>query len=360
MNVNLFCKKRWNNFAMLLFLSGFYFILKFGLHNFEQDRRYCTLSKNVAVRNYIKRIVKTTSSSKPENIGWYLVQLIADYFYKHRHETCLLTTDRCRKPYFLLLFVTSHIENFGRRSVIRKTWGNKSIASNMKIMFLVGLSEKLVVLELLESESKEYKDVLLGNFFEDFYLLTYKIQMSFEWASKYCEFKFLLKTDDDVFVDILRLLKLLKHKRFPSSFFYGGDAQRKSTVWREGKYGVQESEYKNSFYPPYCSGAGYIVSQDVVRKMTALFSTVKFFKIDDVYVGMLAQLLNQKVYRISNIYFQANNCELQPDALFQHKVCSDDCMEQLHKNASLIQLELKKSEFNIPSKTNKLQGMKSN
>ena len=360
MNVNLLRKKPWNNLAMLLFLSGFYFILKTGLHNFEQNGRYCTLTKNVAVQNYIKRIVKTTSSSKPVNIGWYIAQLTTEYFYTDRRETCLLTTDRCRKSYFLLVFVTSHIENFERRSVIRKTWGNNSIASDMKIMFLVGLSEKMVVLELLENESKEYKDVLLGNFFEDFYLLTYKIQMSFEWASKYCEFKFLLKTDDDVFVDILRLLRLLKHKRFPSSFFYGGDAQRKSTVWREGKYGVQESEYKNSFYPPYCSGAGYIVSQDVVRKMVALFSSVKFFKIDDVYVGMLAQVLNQKVYRISNIYFQVYNCELQPDALFQHKVCSDVCMEQLHKNASLIQLELQKPEFSTHSKTNKLQSMRSN
>lgn len=360
MNVTLLCKKPWNKFTMLLFLCGFYFILKIGLNDFEQNGRYCTVTKNVAIQNYIKRIVETTSSSKSVNIRCYVIQLITKYFFKDRHETCLLTTDRCSKPYFLLIFVTSHIKNFERRSVIRKTWGNRSIASDMKIMFLVGLSEKLALLELLESESKEYKDVLLGNFFEDFYLLTYKIQMSFEWASKYCEFKFLLKTDDDVFVDILRLLRLLKHKRFPSSFFYGGDAQRKSTVWRDGKYGVHESEYKNSFYPPYCSGAGYIISQDVVRKMAGLFSTVKFFKIDDVYVGMLAQVLNQKVYKISNIYFQVYNCELQRDALFQHKVCSDDCMEQLHKNASLIQQELHKPEFSTPTKTNKLQGMQSN
>ena len=94
--------------------------------------------------------------------------------------------------------------------------------------------------------------------------------------------------------------------------------------------------------------------------MTGLFSSVKFFKIDDVYVGMLAQVLNQKVYKISNIYFQVYTCELQRDALFQHKVCSDDCMEQLHKNASSIQQELHKPEFSTPTKTNKLQDMQSN
>ena len=51
---------------------------------------------------------------------------------------------------------------------------------------------------------------------------------------------------------------------------------------------VTYEEYNETRYPDFCPGFGYILSQDVVRAFVDTFSSLPFFRLDDVYVGMLA------------------------------------------------------------------------
>ena len=46
--------------------------------------------------------------------------------------------------------------------------------------------------------------------------------MAFEWASTYCNFSFLLKMDDDTFVNVKRLISVLAKPEIPKEKLYVG------------------------------------------------------------------------------------------------------------------------------------------
>ena len=59
-------------------------------------------------------------------------------------------------------------------------------------------------------------------------------------------------------------------------------------VRREGKWNVSYEEYNHTHYPDFCSGAGFVMSYDVIECLVPLFDVMKPYRMDDVYVGMLA------------------------------------------------------------------------
>ena len=71
-----------------------------------------------------------------------------------------------------------------------------------KTVFLLGHAVGDSILnEYLEAEGKIHRDLIRGAQKEHYHNLTLKTQTGLEWASKYCDFEFLLKADDDVFVN---------------------------------------------------------------------------------------------------------------------------------------------------------------
>jgi len=68
--------------------------------------------------------------------------------------------------------------------------------------------------------------------------------MAFEWAARYCSFSFLLKTDDDVFVNTRRLIDVLRLKSTPKKGLYMGKVNHNPIVQRgKGKWRVSYIEY---------------------------------------------------------------------------------------------------------------------
>ena len=59
-------------------------------------------------------------------------------------------------------------------------------------------------------ESKKYGDIILGDYDEDDIssVISLKTGMLLEWAYKYCNFRYLLKTFDDTFVNLKNLFDL--------------------------------------------------------------------------------------------------------------------------------------------------------
>ena len=55
----------------------------------------------------------------------------------------------------------------------------------------------------LEVESQEYGDLVQGDFLDNYYNLSYKGIMGNLWVAEFCsQAEFLVKTDDDIFVDM--------------------------------------------------------------------------------------------------------------------------------------------------------------
>ena len=210
----------------------------------------------------------------------------------NKHHTTLITTSICLKDYFLLILVSSAPSNVGRRRGIRLTWGAEhSTKPWWKTYFLVAQTRDRNLSESLLHEGDAFGDLIRADYFDDYWNQTLKIQMGFEWASRYCNFSFLLKVDDDVFVNMSALLSSLTNPSMPKYKLYMGLLWQKLPVrrYKGDKWEVTKEEYEPDFYPDYCPGFGFVLSFDVVHSFVNLYQVVKPFKIDDVYVGMLAE-----------------------------------------------------------------------
>ena len=70
-------------------------------------------------------------------------------------------------------------------------------------MFCTGSTFDENIQRSLEEESQEYGDLVQGDFLDNYYNLSYKAIMGNLWVAEFCsQAEFLVKTDDDMFVDM--------------------------------------------------------------------------------------------------------------------------------------------------------------
>ena len=72
--------------------------------------------------------------------------------------------------------------------------------------------------------------------------------MLFEWAVTYCNFSFLLKLDDDVFVHIPRVLSFLSAPNTPKKKLYAGNHYTNNVPFKGGKWKVTYEEYYETIF----------------------------------------------------------------------------------------------------------------
>ena len=208
----------------------------------------------------------------------------------NKHKTKLTSNAACAQHYFLLILVSSAPSNVQRRKDIRQTWGvDTAIQPRWKTVFLVAQTRLQNESDSLLQENNAIGDLVRADYFEHYWNQTLKIQMGFEWAARYCKFSFLLKADDDSFVNPKRLITLLADPSTPQEKLYMGQLYTNNKPFRGGKWKVSYEEYNKTNYPDFCPGFGIIFSTDVVHLFVDLFQVVPKFRLDDVYIGLLAE-----------------------------------------------------------------------
>ena len=222
------------------------------------------------------------------------------------HKTTLITNRTCAQYYSLLILVSSAPANLKRRNYIRETWAfERAFKPRWTTVFLIAQTRIQSESNSLLKEDEVYGDLVRADYYDHYWNQTLKIQMGFEWATLYCKFAFLLKTDDDVFVNSAGLLSFLSEPTRPKKKLYMGEHRRNRPALREGKWKVTKEEYNETYYPDFCPGFGYVLSHDVVISFVKSFAFVPYFRLDDVYVGMLANRTGIKV--VHNAGFELNS-----------------------------------------------------
>ena len=272
------------------------------------------------------------------------------------HKTYLISREQCTQKIFLLIMVFTSPAYFDRRSVIRKTWAtDPTMKTRWKTVFLLGQAAgKSVQNEYLKVEGMMHRDLIRGAQEEHYHNLTLKTQMGLEWASKYCDFQYLLKADDDVFVNPYLLMDYLRKPNTPKTKLYTGACRYGNRPFRGGKYGVSVEEYNRTTYPGFCNGPAYVLSSDMVHKLVEMFDvSKKHFKLEDVYIGLLVEQMGD-VKAVSHSSFRySGQCKLYPDTFSQHRA-SVQCMEELHNLAMKDTIDSVRSYRNTVNNTEQL------
>jgi len=129
--------------------------------------------------------------------------------------------------------------------------------------------------------------------------LSYKGVAALKWITTYCSHAvYVMKCDDDVFVNMFALLKHLND-------LYVHNFRRHliiCLVWwrmhvlRNGKWGIPKDEIPDDLYPVYCSGMGFVMTTDAAVAMYRVSFYVPFRWVDDAYItGYLPRALGGSV-----------------------------------------------------------------
>ena len=202
------------------------------------------------------------------------------------------------KRNLLLLMIFSRPVDVDRRQCIRATWGrtfHRSSSDVVARVFLLGISGEKD--KATHQEAKKYGDILLDGFRDTYLNLTLKTIMAYNWFKSKCSnVDFLMKTDDDMYVNTAALVTALQTKR---------NWQMKMIGYCMGYYPVKRDlskkwampwdEYPDTQYPYYCSGTGYVIGGTAARKVAAVLKWIPVFRVEDAYIGVALTHLEDKV-----------------------------------------------------------------
>lgn len=199
------------------------------------------------------------------------------------------------RPLLLLVLVHSSPTNYAKRQTIRETWGQNT--DTVKVVFMLGSVKNESIMNDVYQENELYQDIAQGNFVDSYRNMTYKHVMVFKYAIYNCPHaKYVLKTDDDVFVNMPRMIDFLNLDLSP----YGASNLLFCTPYRDArvmrsyrsKWRVGFHEYPDKYYPAYCPGWALLYSPDVLFGLYKKVQKSKYFWIDDVLItGTLAKEL---------------------------------------------------------------------
>jgi hypothetical protein len=215
-------------------------------------------------------------------------------------------TNLCKfKTKFIFIYIFTNVESFTKRQLIRDTWANKSLnLFNFNLVFIIGKTNHLnkTIDKLLILEQYKYNDLIQGNFIDAYRNLSYKSLIAWKWIKDKCNHaSYILKLDDDVFLNIFKLKQILNNN---NNIF-------KST---SNSFICNVHPRLDKHYPPYCLGVGVIITADIISKLYLKAFEIKMFWIDDVYVGILGKYINAQIENIDGLY--SNDRNRSNDILF--------------------------------------------
>ncbi|XP_078343385.1 beta-1,3-galactosyltransferase 1-like [Oculina patagonica] len=192
---------------------------------------------------------------------------------------------------FLLVLITSGVAKryATRRNSVRNTWGNEAnhqASKAWKRVFLLGRAQSIEI----QQEASAFNDILILNMTDNYNNLVVKVLSGMLWSITHVNPRFILKTDDDVYVRIPYLISWLG--KYGSDKFYGGHIipegarVNRSVTWKNQ---VLKDCLSEDYYAAYCSGPFYVVSSNILPLIFQSVQKWTAFPAEDAYLGILAR-----------------------------------------------------------------------
>lgn len=197
----------------------------------------------------------------------------------------------------VLILVTSAPNHSEARNGIRQTWGHYNQREDVAIAFFVGGISDPALQNEIYTESKLYGDLIQSHFKDSYNNLTLKTISMLEWVDIYChKVNFILKTDDDMFINVPKLLDFIGRHTNDKRMIFGRLAKKwKPMRNKKSKYYVSKEQYKNVLFPDFTTGPAYLLTGDIVHELYTSALNQTYLKLEDVYTtGIVAQELKVK------------------------------------------------------------------
>lgn len=222
----------------------------------------------------------------------------AEVIYESGHVD--VNPDICRemgKNVRLLIAITSAPGHESARMAIRHTWGHYGQRRDVAVTFMLGSTANSSIDERIKQEQFVYGDIIRGKFIDTYDNLTLKTISMLEWVDNYCpKANFVLKTDDDMFINVSRLLAFIGRHNPQQRAIYGRLAKKwKPIRSKKSKYYISPRQYKPSLFPDFTTGPAYLLPARLAKELYTAALNHTYFKLEDVFVtGIVANSLKIK------------------------------------------------------------------
>lgn len=250
---------------------------------------------------------KTTNATRNETISKTIpyvpsVSFPLDFNFT-LNPSDLCSTKNLKSKMTLLILVCTAVPNFLQRQTIRETWGSVVVNNTgyVRLAFLVGSTINTTVQKELENEAVQHSDIIQQNFVDSYQNLTLKSIMLLKWVTGFCpDVQYVLKTDDDMYVNVGNLIKSISKFPVKSNVMYGVLFKKaKPNRNPSAKWFVPKNQFDGDMFPDYLSGTGYMMSRDVVPELLEASATLSFLVMEDVFItGLCASQCRVKRYNI--------------------------------------------------------------
>lgn len=197
----------------------------------------------------------------------------------------------------LLILITSAQTHTDARLAIRQTWGHFGTRRDVSTAFILGRTTNATVSQALTQENMIYGDLIRGHFIDSYNNLTLKTLSSLEWVDQHCpKAKYILKTDDDMFINVPKLLQFLDSHSKDKRVIYGRLAKKWKPIRnKKSKYYISTGQFNAAVFPPFTTGPAYVLTSDIVHELYERSLHQVYLKLEDVFTtGIVAQQLGIK------------------------------------------------------------------
>ncbi|RUS92202.1 hypothetical protein EGW08_000055 [Elysia chlorotica] len=241
----------------------------------------------------------------------------------------------------LMMAVPSRVDSFDLRQTIRETWGQFATDGNKTVMlFFLGSSTNDTIQQKVTEESQKHGDIVQENFTDAYRNLSLKTVALVKWVSLHCpNSTFVLKADDDMYINVPRLMSRLRSQFEKGPLFVIGYLLKEKEPFRttSHKWYLPVSEYPEKTFPNYVSGTSYAMTTTAAMRLYVESFYVRPLFLEDVYLtGILAD--KASVPRISESEFFPNKASAS-GCKFRKLICG-------HKNSPQEILKIHTELFN--------------
>ncbi|XP_061460471.1 beta-1,3-galactosyltransferase 9 [Rhineura floridana] len=277
----IFCRLRTHQWCFILFNVVLFHILLFGADLVEEYFLRALPSSYTDVRVIEAR-------ERARKLDMTPLKNMSKAYVVSSSEAC------SNQEIFLLVLVFSSPENSSRRNTIRETWANRTQVRGYGTLILFVLGKSTLEATQLEvvKEMQKHQDLIQGTFLDSAENQTLKTLLAVEWAITFCsKARFILKTDEEMFVNLPSLVEYLLNLRTHPEDIYLGRLVHQDTPNRDPQThsSIPLQKYPNKYYPDYCSATAFVISQDVARKIYVTSGEVPLTLPPGVFVGLCAK-----------------------------------------------------------------------
>jgi hypothetical protein len=209
----------------------------------------------------------------------------------------------------LIIIVFSHVANFGRRQLVRETWGNTTNFPNVQLGFVLGTSGEsheggqnstTSLTDLgAQGEAISEKDLIILPYNDTWRNLTYKNLGMLHFLQRNClQVPYHMRIDDDITVRLPNVLKFINSIPKEREGIFGA-VFVKNPVLRTSKYAVPLKVYPSPFYPVHLSGQAYIMSSAVVPRLHTGMLNARYIQVEDALAtGIVAKEVGVKRFGV--------------------------------------------------------------